>query len=58
MTCSNAVSNSGPVHTFKQREQEFKNKDILILKPKLSQKYILMDKALIHKKKYKIKNIG
>ena len=32
----------------------FKNKGILIVKPKLPQKYILMGKALIHKKKYKL----
>ena len=31
-----------------------KNKSILIMKPNLPQKYILMGQALIHKKNYKI----
>ena len=33
----------------------FKKKGILIVKPKLPQKYILKDKALIHKKSTKCK---
>ena len=51
-TCINQKAHIHKLNTIKHHST-FKNKGILIVKPKLLQKYILRGKTLIHKKKYK-----